>query len=121
MTSNKFSLRARINSFFYAGNGIKYLINSEPNFLVHLLASVFVIFMGWYFKISSNQWLALAITMALVLVTETVNTCIELLVDWISPQHQQQAGLIKDIAAAAVLISAIMAMVVAAIIFLPLL
>jgi diacylglycerol kinase len=120
-TGNKYGLRTRINSFFYAGNGLKFLLKHETNFAIHIALSLVVIFFSWFYNITKMQWCAVCVAMSSVLVAEAFNTCIEQLVNLISPQQQPKAGLIKDIAAAAVLISAGFALVIAAIIFLPLL
>jgi diacylglycerol kinase len=55
----------------------------------------------------------------MVWITEAVNTAIEFLVDLISPEFNPLAGHIKDIAAAAVLLSALAAIIIGCIIFIP--
>jgi undecaprenol kinase/diacylglycerol kinase (ATP) len=78
-----------------------------------------VVVAGWHFSISVAEWLAIVLCVGAVLVTELINTAIETLVDMVSPEFNVKAGLVKDIAAAAVLIAAIMAVIVALIIFVP--
>lgn len=109
----------RIKSFKYAFNGIRFVFFTQTNMQIHLAIAIIVTIFGFYFKISHNEWLILILTFALVLVSETINTAIEQLVNFISPQYNKKAGLIKDISAAFVLISAIFAIIVGLIIFIP--
>lgn len=106
-------------SFSYAFNGIKLLIKSENNARVHLLATVLVLAGGFFFCVTKAEWLWLLLAIALVWITEAINTVIEKLVDFISPDYNIKAGEVKDIASAVVLIAAIFALSVGVIIFLP--
>ena len=83
------------------------------------MAAVLVVTAGWYFEISKGEWLAIVICIGLVMVTELINTAIEILVDCVSPEFNVKAGLVKDIAAGAVLVAALVALLVAFIIFVP--
>tara|TARA_R100000750_G_scaffold62784_1_gene58045 strand:- start:58799 stop:59047 length:249 start_codon:yes stop_codon:yes gene_type:complete len=78
-----------------------------------------VIAAGLYFKLSTTEWLAIIIVIGLVLLTELLNTAIENIADFISPERHEKIKMTKDIAAAAVLISAIVALVVGMLIFVP--
>lgn len=91
----------------------------EPNFKIHIVATIMVITAGLYFKLSTTEWLAIIIVIGLVLLTELLNTAIENIADFISPERHEKIKMIKDIAAAAVLISAIVALVVGLLIFVP--
>lgn len=89
------------------------------NFRIHLLAITLVGLAGWYFKLSSREWLWIILAVGLVLVTELLNTAIELLVDLVSPAFNTQAGKVKDVAAGAVLIAAFISVLIGIIIFMP--
>lgn len=89
----------------------------ERNFKVHVLAIIVVISAGFYFHITSNEWLIVLLISALVLALETINSAIEKLCDLYTKETHPQLKLIKDIAAGAVLIAAIFAVVIALIIF----
>ncbi len=89
----------------------------ERNFKVHVLALIVVISAGFYFHITSNEWLIVLLISALVLALETINSAIEKLCDLYTKETHPQLKLIKDIAAGAVLIAAIFAVVIALIIF----
>lgn len=114
-----FSFKERLNSFRYAFKGIWLALGAEHNFIIHLLAALFVILIGFYFNVSKQDWLWLTIAIALVLITEMINTAIERLVDLVEPNQNPLAGKIKDMAAAAVLIAAMTAVIIGLIILLP--
>lgn len=119
MAITKFSITSRLKSFTFAINGLKDFFKQEPNARIHLFVAVLVIIMAFVFKISSLEWVALFIVIGLVLALEIVNTAIESICNLISPQINQQIKIIKDLAAAAVLVTAIVAVLVGLIIFLP--
>ncbi len=106
-------------SFKHAFDGIVYAVKTQPNFRFHLLATVAVILLGIYFSISPVEWLVLVFTINTVLVAEMVNTSIESMVDLITLERRADAKIAKDVSAGMVLVSAILAVVVALIIFLP--
>ncbi|MNR31144.1 Undecaprenol kinase [compost metagenome] len=78
-----------------------------------------VLLAGWHFEVSFLEWIALIVCISSVLAAELFNTAIEVLVNLVSPEFNPKAGLVKDIAAAAVLIVALMSLVVGLIIFVP--
>ena len=112
-------MKALLKSFVYAFNGLVYAFKTQLNFKIHCIAAIFVVVLGWYVGLSNIEWTLIALAIGLVIVVELINTGIEVLVDLVSPQHHPKAGAIKDIAAAAVLISALMALTIALIIFVP--
>ncbi len=109
----------RVNSFRYAFQGIRFLFASQTNARIHALAALLVIIMGFTLDVSNSEWCVLALTIGFVIAAEGFNTAIEKLTDLSSPNHNTEAGQIKDIAAASVLISAIAAVIVGILIFLP--
>ena len=116
---NRFSAYQRFKSFGYAFRGIFSMFIRQPNFLVQFSIAVLVVIAGFAFDISSAEWLFVVLAIGLVLSLEMFNTVVEKLVDMVSPEYNQKAGLIKDIAAGAVLVAAITAAVIGLIIFLP--
>ena len=112
-------MRRLIKSFGYALSGIAYTAKTQMNFQIHMVAIVLVALAGWYFQLSSGDWLWIILAIGLVLVTELLNTAIEQLVNLVSPEFNILAGRVKDIAAGAVLIAAISSVAIAAIIFIP--
>lgn len=107
------------NSFSYAISGIIEVTKTQWNFRFHLFAIIAVIISGFYFKVSTSEWLALTGVIGLVLVAEAINTALEYLVDLVSPEWNELAGKVKDISAGAVLISAIIAAITGLLIFIP--
>ncbi len=111
--------RARLSSFGYAFRGIVSLVRQEPNAKLHLVATLAVIAYGLYRDLPRYDWIALAIVMALVWITEALNTCVEMLCDlWCKGEYHPKVKIIKDIAAAAVVIAALCAVATGGIIFL---
>lgn len=106
-------------SFKFATNGLKEVFKSELNFKVHLFSAVAVVVAGWHFEVSRSEWLAVILCIGLVLAAELINTAIEVLVDLVAPEFNRKAGLVKDIAASAVLVAALMSLAVGLIIFVP--
>ncbi|MBT0668754.1 diacylglycerol kinase family protein [Novosphingobium profundi] len=107
-----FSIRARLKSFVYAGRGIRWLAQDEHNAWLHLGASLSAVIAGLALHISFNDWRWIVTAIAFVWVTEAINTAIEDLCNWVSPQFDQAIGRIKDIAAGAVLVASMAAAVI---------
>ncbi len=106
-------------SFGYAFQGIAKAFKSEPNFRIHLAAATLAILAAYFFKFAKTEWLILILTIALVIILELINTVIETITDVISPRYSPKAKIIKDVSAAGVLISAILAIIVGLTLFLP--
>jgi len=117
--SNKFSIKDRLKSFGYAIAGIKYTLLTQHNILIHITLTIIAVILGFLLKISNIEWVAIVIVIGLVISAEVFNTAIEKLVDFISPQKNKKAGIIKDLAAGAVLVLSIAALITGIIIFIP--
>ena len=115
----KFSFADRLRSFRYAFRGIIELIIGEHNFRIHLVILIIIIAAGIIFRIELTSWFAIILVSALVLVSESFNTSVEKLADVINPEPDERIRKAKDIAAAAVLISAIAAVITGLLIFGP--
>lgn len=89
------------------------------NFKIHLTAIIAVLLAGWYVQLTTADWLWIILAVGLVLVAELLNTAIELLVDLVSPGYNAQAGKVKDVAAGAVLVAAVISVCIGAVIFIP--
>lgn len=113
----KFSWTKRVQSFFFAFNGIKILFREEHNSWIHLAAAIIVNIMGICLQFSTIEWIVIWLCIGLVFLTELINTAFENLCDYISPEKNEAIGKIKDLAAAAVLVSAITSVIVAFLIF----
>jgi diacylglycerol kinase (ATP) len=107
-----------IGALRYALRGIGFLMQAL-NAWVLLAASIAAVAAGFWYSISALEWCAVLAAMALVWIAETLNTAIERVVDLASPGRHPLAGQAKDLAAGAVLVSAIAAVSIGAVIFGP--
>lgn len=114
-----FSIRKRILSFKYAFNGLRILITEEPNAVLHALAAVCVLLLGYFLHISVTEWIAVVFAVGLVITIEIINTAIENTADFISPGKHEMIRKIKDLSAAGVLISVITAIIIGLLVFVP--
>jgi diacylglycerol kinase len=120
MNNNKsFTIQGRLKSFGFAIEGIITFLKTQQNAWIHCLATIVVIVLGFVLKVNSIEWCMLVIAVALVMITEMLNTSIEFLTDKVSPDYHPLAKKVKDVAAGAVLFAAIVAVAIGAIVFLP--
>jgi len=119
MAQKKFSLKSRLESFRFALNGLLLLLKNEHNSRIHILAAIIAIGMGIIMKLDHYEWSLLIIVIGAVFLTELLNSSIESLADLIDPEWNELIMRAKDYSAAAVLISAIVAIVVGGLIFIP--
>ena len=112
-------LKKEIKRFGDAFRGLFELFSTEPHARFHLLAMLLVIVFGFYFQIASTEWIAILLSIGMVICAEGLNTSIEKLGDFIHKEKHDDMRRIKDIAAGAVLFSALIAITVACIIFIP--
>ncbi|MFV0417727.1 MAG: diacylglycerol kinase family protein [Dysgonomonas sp.] len=116
---SEFSFKERLMSFKYAFSGLKILFSKEHNAHIHLIITIITIVMGVLFSISSVEWLVVLVLIALVFSLEIINSAIEHLCNFISPEWHKTIKNIKDLSAAAVLVAAVMAVICGIIIFIP--
>jgi len=95
------------------------MMRKQYNFYIHISLAIIAVSLGFYFEVSTSEFLWIIAVIGLVLSAEIFNTAIEKLTDLIQPEHDPRAGVIKDLAAAAVLITAITALIIGLIIFIP--
>jgi diacylglycerol kinase (ATP) len=107
------------NSFKYAFVGLTFFIKEERNAKIHVIAAFTAIFLGFYFKINPMEWVAIILSIGFVIGSEAINTALEKLSDIVSPSYNDKIKIVKDIAAAAVLVASIVAFIIALIIFIP--
>ena len=114
-----FSIQKRIKSFTYAFKGIILLVKREHNARIHLVALVGVIIAGLILRIGIYEWMAVVFASGLVFMAELFNTAIEKLADVVDSKWNERIGLVKDYAAGAVLVSAVVAIIIGALVFIP--
>ena len=107
------------HKFINAFHGISVFWRTTKNLYVHFVVGILVIILGFYFNISGLEWIMLVFAIGFVIVAEAFNTAIEIDIDLTSPEYHPYARDTKDVAAAAVLLSVFVAIIVGLIIFLP--
>jgi diacylglycerol kinase len=112
-------LTLKWSAFRCAFAGLADLLKTQPHARWHLLATVGVAGLGLGLGLSHGEWLALVLAMGLVWVAEAVNTAIELACDAITLERHPLIKRAKDLAAAAVLLAALVAVVAGGLVFLP--
>lgn len=112
-------LRARRDSFRYAANGVRLVVVTQAHARLHVVAASGVVFVAWALSVSPLEWCVLLLAIALVWVSEAINTALEFAVDLASPGFHPVAGKAKDVAAGAVLVAACLAAAIGGIVFFP--
>ena len=115
MKKERFSWKKRARSFRYAFAGIRSLIATEHNAWIHCAAAACAVAAGIGFNVSATEWIAIVLCIGGVLAAEGFNA----LADRVSPGYDEAVKRTKDIAAGAVLLTAIAAAVTGLIIFVP--
>lgn len=110
-------LTEAFRSFFFAGRGIAFCLRHERHLRIHLAATVYVIFFSFFYDFGRTEYAVLILTCAAVIGTEIMNTAIEVVIDKLSPQYNVYAMMGKDIAAGAVMFTAIGAIAVGCFLF----
>ena len=105
--------------FLNAFRGIYIVWKTTRLISVHILFTLLVIIFGFYFDVSGIEWMALVFAIGFVFVSEAFNTAIEIDIDLTSPEYHPYARDTKDVAAAAVLLSVFVSIIIGLIIFLP--
>lgn len=111
--------KRRILSFKYAIQGVKWTLLTQPNIWIHIVAAMIAIAMGLFFEISRLDWIIIISCISMVFAAEFCNTAIEWLVDGVYKNQHDDAGKIKDVAAAVVLVIAIGVLAIGILVFFP--
>ena len=108
-----------VRSFGFAFEGLAILVRTQPNFRIHVVAACAALVLGIILRLPPPEMALIVLTAGVVLVVEALNTCLETLCDLVSPTYHPLVKKCKDVSAAAVLLSALAAVGVAALLFLP--
>ena len=109
----------RLKSVAYAIKGFVYLIKTESSIQIQMVIAIVMTIFGFIMNITSTEWMLQIFAIGLVMSAESINTAIEKLADFINPNFNEKIGILKDIAAGAVFISALIAVIIGFIIYLP--
>ena len=107
-----------IDAFNYAIEGLIYVLRTQRNMRIHFLFSALILLAAIYLNVGHADLLIVILTIAFVLVAEIVNTAVEFAVDLYSTTINPRVRIIKDVSAAAVLVSACAALVIFYLVFL---
>jgi diacylglycerol kinase (ATP) len=114
-----FQFTGRIRSFKYAVVGLARMIRCQHNAWIHAAATIGAIMLGVLFQLSGSEWCWIVLAIAIVWTAEALNTAFEFLADAASPNFHPIVKDAKDVAAGAVLITAIAAVIIGGIVFWP--
>jgi diacylglycerol kinase len=116
---SKNSLFEILSGFKHSLRGISLAIISENNLRIHIVAALIVMVISYIVKLNMLEWAVMILCIGLVIGMELINTAIEYLADAFTSEYNEEIKNVKDVAAGAVLISAITSIVVAGLILLP--
>lgn len=112
-------MQKTVRAFLYALNGLRYAFVNERNFRIEIFCAIITILMAVILKIPTAYWLLLIINICFVLSAELFNTAVEKLADVACKEIDPIIKIIKDVAAAAVVIAVLSAFICGLIIFIP--
>ena len=112
-------LRGRLRSIKFAFKGIWLLLTTEDSIKAQFFLGLLSVVAGFYFEISTTEWMIQLILVAILLIAEAANTAIEKMADYIQPEFDKKIGFIKDIAAGAPGFAAVFSLIVLGIIYIP--
>ena len=115
----KYSIKRFFKSFTYAFMGIIESLRTEQNLLFDFIYAIITIVLGILLKLSIIEFAIVLLAVGLVISLEMVNTAIEYAIDMAMPEIHPLAKISKDVAGGAVLVSAIMALIVGLLIYVP--
>jgi diacylglycerol kinase (ATP) len=107
------------DSLYTAFKGVVYVVRVERNARLHLIIAIAALVLGVALGVSNAEMAAIFFAIIIVFTSEIVNTALEKTLDLIEPNHNEQVRVVKDIAAGAVLVSAIGAAAIGLAIFTP--
>jgi diacylglycerol kinase len=117
--NSKNSLLEILSGFKHSFRGISLAIISENNLRIHIVAAIIVVVISYIVKLNMLEWAVIILCIGLVIGLELINTAIEYLADAFTSEYNEKIKNVKDVAAGAVLISAIASTAVAGLILLP--
>lgn len=106
------SIKKLLKSFKYAFSGIVTAIKNEQNMRIHFVVGNLIIPFAYFFGISKAEWAMLVLAIGFVFFAELINTAVESLADAVTKEKNEYIKCAKDVAAGAVVISAITAICV---------
>ena len=109
----------RIKSVGFALRGMFLLLRTEASIKVQFVIALITAAAGFYFDISTMEWIVQCLAIGMVMGIEGMNTAVEKLSDFVQPDHDEKIGFIKDVSAGAVMIVSILAFTIGLLIYIP--
>jgi diacylglycerol kinase (ATP) len=109
----------RLKSVKFAFLGAVKLITTEHSIMVQFSIGIIMTIAGFYYQITTTEWLFQTMAIGLIMSIEGLNTAVEKIADFIHPNYHERIGFIKDIAAGAVFFAALTAIAIGLIIYIP--
>ncbi|MCB0389128.1 MAG: diacylglycerol kinase family protein [Winogradskyella sp.] len=119
MTKKESFFVNRLKSVAFAFNGAWLLLKTEPSIKIQVFIGITMTLIGFLVDLSTTEWILQTLTIGIIIALEGLNTAIEEMADFIHPEYHPKIGLIKDLAAGAVFIFALVALIVGGIIYFP--
>jgi len=119
MWKPSFSIVRLLGSFRHAFRGMLTFLRREQNARIHAVAALVAVGLSAYWRIQPWEWVAVVCSIAMVLAAELLNSAIEALCDHVTPEQHADIKVVKDLAAAAVVVVALAALVVGILVFGP--
>jgi len=113
------NLASFLSGFVDAAKGLAEAIRTQFNIRFHFVATLFALGLSFYLKLNWEEWCLIILAVAIVWIAELLNTALEYLTDFVSPEYNHLAGKVKDIAAASAFMAALASTSIGLIIFLP--
>lgn len=106
------------NTFKNARKGFRLVLKSEVNIRVHIVIAFLVMILAFLLNFSALECCILLFAIALVIVSEMLNTAIEFTLDSIfHNKYSKMVGMAKDISAGAVMFASLIAVIIGIILF----
>lgn len=102
-----------------AWRGVLHTLRTQGHMKFHLAAGISVLCLAWGWRVSRFEWLMLIVAIGCVMGAEVMNTALEIVVDMVQPNFHPLAGLAKDVASGAVLVTVIQAIALGLVVFFP--
>lgn len=112
MQRKSFNLEARIRSVIYASRGLGYAVKTQQSLWIAIILVISILGISFWIGLDNFELAIIIVALGTVLAMEVMNTAIEQMVNLLSPEWRARAGLVKDLAAGAVLLSSITAVVI---------
>lgn len=114
----KFKSQGFGNTFKNARKGFRIVLKSEMNIRVHIIIALLALIFAFVLDFSAIEYCIVLITIAMVIVSEMLNTAIEFTLDSIyHNRYSRMVGMAKDISAGAVMFASVISIFVGAILY----